>query len=99
MEVNGKQVRFTKHARRRMSEMGVERKEVRLALKYPETVVWSGKYHGCQNFRRGRINVGARVEGDEIVVITVVWPSHELWQQHIEKTGGHGRTLKPWLNL
>lgn len=100
MKVNGKTIKLTTHARRRMEEMGVDRDEVQAALKYPETVVWSTKYPGCQNYRRGRINVGAKTEGNEIVVITVVWPSHQLWQQHVQKTGGgDGRQVKPWLNL
>lgn len=80
--------------------MGVSVHEVWLALNYPESVVDSSKYAGCQNFRRNRICVGANVDGDEIKVITVVWPSHELWRKHIEKTGGAGgRKVKPWLNL
>ncbi|WIF20574.1 BrnT-like toxin [Rhodococcus phage Jflix2] len=100
MRVSGKEVRLTAHARRRMSEMGVDRHEVEQALAHPDTAVRSGKYPGCMNYRRGRICVGAKTEGDEIVVITVVWPSHELWLKHTNEKGGRdGRRVKPWLNL
>lgn len=99
MKVDGKPVVLTRHAIRRIKEMGVHRCEVELALSAPESVAESGKYPGCRNYRRGRVNVAVDEAGDDVVVITVLWPSHELWNKHIQETGGHGRTLKPWLNL
>lgn len=80
--------------------MNVTETEVWAALSYPDSVVASKKYPPCLNYRRERIGVGAKHVDGQIVVVTVVWASQKLWEQHVEKTGGgHGRSVKPWLNL
>lgn len=69
--------RFTRHARERMAQMGLEVRDVLAVLLRPE--VSYQQTRGGQLWQRGAISVvTAR---DEPVVITVLWNRKDDWQR------------------
>lgn len=89
-EVDGLQVRITRHAAERIVDMAVSAEEVMATLQRPETVINSLTYEGCQNYRRGDLALGVRRDGTNLVVITALWSSNEAWQRDFDKTGDYG---------
>lgn len=69
--------RFTRHARQRIEEMGLEVRDVLAVLLRPE--VSYQQTRGGHLWQRGAISVvTAR---DEAVVITVLWNRKDDWQR------------------
>jgi hypothetical protein len=71
-------VRLTYHARQRMQEMGVTEAEVLAAVTDPG-VTYLGRHHSPPETIsiRGPIGVATKVQGDEVIVLTVLWPCRE----------------------
>lgn len=69
--------RFTRHARERMKEMKLDRREVQAALKSPEATYRGGLQHppGRIVMLKGRIAVVCQIGTREVV--TVLWRGEE----------------------
>lgn len=63
------QFRISKHAQRRMAEMGISSKELTETLRFPEEVTEGVKYDDLK-YRRGRLTLSVSRDG---VVITMLW--------------------------
>lgn len=65
---------LTRHALRRMQEMGVTREEVVTAVRTPG-VTYAGSHHSPPETIaiQGRVAVAFQVRSGEVVVLTVLW--------------------------
>lgn len=75
----------TPHAVERWHQMqkqaGLDYSELLLTLKTPERVVWSEK-HASWLWVREKLAIPVVEVAERLVVKTVLWTSHDLWEQH-----------------
>lgn len=74
---------FSKHAIQRALDMAVEPEEIQDAIHRPDRIGWSPKY-GNELWTAGRVTLAVAEQGDDEVVVTILWSSERAWRDDYE---------------